>query len=69
MAVGIGGLAPEKIEGTEALANETRRAVQPGRADGTSCDEGRADRGGSNDSGVRSRELGQSGNDGGGFAK
>ena len=66
MAISVGGLAPEKVEGTEALADKAGSEVQSGRADGTCCNKRRADRGRSRDGGVRSRELGQSRNDGGG---
>ena len=59
MSITVGGLVSEKIEGTEALADETGSEVQAGRANRTSYDEGRADRGGSSDGGVLSCELGQ----------
>ena len=66
MAISVGGLAPKKVEGAEALSDEAGSEVQSGRANSTGSNEGRADGGGSSDSRVCGRNLGQSINDGGG---
>ena len=45
VAVSVGGLAPEKVAGTEARADEAGSEVQRGSTDGTCCKKRRADGG------------------------